>query len=116
MVKPITPNDASLKKQEIMPDEVIETWNRLIAKNWDGSSSRVLQNEAVEALMALLTNNEETDKQTVRRQVFQNKWLDIEPIYRNNGWSVIYDKPAYNESYEAFFVFKSKNAKRNHWG
>lgn len=38
--------------------------------------------------------------------IFNNHWLDIEDKYALDGWKVIYDKPAYNESYEASFKFK----------
>jgi hypothetical protein len=31
--------------------------------------------------------------------------LDIEPIYREAGWIVEYDKPAYCENYDANFTF-----------
>lgn len=40
-----------------------------------------------------------------RNVVFANKWLDIEDIYREQGWRVDYDKPAYNENYQASFTF-----------
>ena len=44
-------------------------------------------------------------------QIFRSKWLDVEPLYRSNGWTVIYDKPAYNEDYEPTFEFKAKGGK-----
>lgn len=28
-------------------------------------------------------------------------WLDLEDIYRDEGWTVEYDSPGYNETYEA---------------
>ena len=32
----------------------------------------------------------------------------IEPLYREKGWNVEYDKPGYNEFYKARFIFKKK--------
>jgi len=42
-------------------------------------------------------------------KIFENGWLDVEPIYREVGWNVEYDKPGYNETYEASFKFTRKN-------
>jgi hypothetical protein len=39
------------------------------------------------------------------RDAFKNHWLDIEDTYREQGWTVEYDSPGYNESYDAYFVF-----------
>lgn len=41
-----------------------------------------------------------------RHQVFEKHWLDIETAYRQAGWEVEYDKPAYNETYGASWEFK----------
>lgn len=99
MVKPITPDDAANLKVEIFPDIVIETWNNIIAKNWDGLESRVLTKDI-------------KSKLTVACEVssipYEKQFLDIEPIYRKNGWTVIFDKSDYIGSYESFFVFKRK--------
>ena len=100
MVKPIAPSDVVSAQVELFPDFVIETWNAAIAKNWDGTRSRILQKDIVYELIALsptLINSAD---------VFSKHWLDIEALYRAEGWSVVYDKPAYNESYDAYFVFK----------
>ena len=43
-----------------------------------------------------------------RQDIFDNHWLDVEDLYRKNGWKVDYDKPGYNESYNAYFVFSAK--------
>lgn len=46
-----------------------------------------------------------------RQEIFDNGWLDIETVYEDSGWSVEYDKPGYNESYEASWTFKPKRKK-----
>jgi len=43
-----------------------------------------------------------------RDEVFDKGWLNIEPMYRAAGWKVVYDKPAYNESYEPTFTFTKR--------
>ena len=34
--------------------------------------------------------------------------MDFEDLYRKSGWSVSYDKPAYNENYDAFLIFNKR--------
>ena len=41
-----------------------------------------------------------------RNEIFNKGWLNIEEVYRSAGWKVNYDKPAYNESYDAYFTFE----------
>ena len=35
-----------------------------------------------------------------------NKYLDFEDEYRTIGWKVTYNKPAYCETYEPYFIFE----------
>lgn len=101
MTNPITPDEVTvLRKKVAIPPQVIEAFNELIAKYWDGKSARVMQAEAVALVASKLD--------TTRDIVFKNRWLDIEWIFREAGWKVDYDKPGYCESYEAFFVFTKK--------
>lgn len=98
-VKPISPNDVGLHLANVLPDKVIETWNTLIAQS-QSSGGEVEQREAIKALMEATGST--------RDEVFAKHWLDIELMYRAQGWKVIYDKPAYNESYEPTFIFSPK--------
>ena len=97
-MKPITPQEASQQRQTQIPDFVIDAFNKLIAKNYRNGRSEVIQNEVMLEILA-------TDADLTRQTVFDNGWLDVEEAYRAAGWRVEYDKPAYNESYDAFFVF-----------
>lgn len=98
-VKPITPSDIPNAKKNIIPDAVFEVVNELIAKNYSGSSATVTQNEILEGL---------AERGIARDRAFSQKYLEIEDIYRENGWKVEYDKPGYNESYDAYFKFIAK--------
>ncbi len=100
MIKPITPSEVGEVRKKTLPEAVVATWNRLIGENWDGNQSKVFQNEVVLALMDAM----DVDRQTV----FDRKWLDIEFMYRDAGWRVAYDKPAYNETGQAHFIFTKK--------
>ena len=97
-VKPITPNEIAEKKTEQIPDGVIDAFNELIAQNYRNGSSTVKQKDAVSRIKAKLNLEKDND-------IYSNNWLDVEPIYRAAGWKVKYDKPAYCESYDAYFVF-----------
>jgi hypothetical protein len=103
-VAPITPDEVAKKKSESIPAEVIEAFNELIAQNFNGHSACVLQKEAA-ALAA--------DKLGVSTDVlYKNHWLDVEDTFRAAGWDVDYDKPGYNESYEANFKFTKEKRHR----
>jgi len=46
-----------------------------------------------------------------RSEIINNGWLNIEEAYRAADWEVEYDKPAYNETYRAHFIFKKASNK-----
>lgn len=97
MVEPISPNNIVKK----VPDFVIEVFNDLIQKNWNGHYAKFTQEKVVVAIL------KKTDNKSVKRvDIFDNHWLDVEPIYRAKGWKVEYNEPSYCESYKAFFMFK----------
>jgi len=100
MVKPITPDMVTDVKKELLPDAVIEAWNEVIAKNWNGKTSSFTQDEIVKRIVK---------KAKIKRdKVFDKRYLDVEDIYETEGWNVHYDRPGYNETYNATFEFKKK--------
>lgn len=103
-VKPISPQEISDNWSKQIPPEVIEAFNFLIEKNYNGSNriSRVDQNDVVEEILKR-TN-------LTRHEIFSKRFLDIEDLYRKEGWVVSYNKPVYNEDYEVCFIFKSPPA------
>jgi len=96
---PFSPDQVADRKSKEIPDYVFDVWDTLIATAWNGSTARVVQNVAIEALLKHTASGD-------RKEVFDKGWLDIEEIYRAVGWKVHYDKPGYNETYDAYFVFK----------
>lgn len=97
-VKPISPAEV----EPFIPDFVIEAFNTLIQKNWNGVEAKVLQAEVVD----IISSNSPTDPRPSRRTVFDNHWLDVEDIYRKAGWKVIYVRTSYFETYNPYFLFK----------
>lgn len=100
-VKPITPDEISDVKFRTFPDEVIECWNSVILENWDPTSkvAHIKQEEVVQKLIEHVPGLTLDD-------VFSKHYLDIEELYRKQGWKVKYDKPHYTESYKAYFEFR----------
>jgi hypothetical protein len=95
-IVPITPHGVLRKKGGAIPSIVYEVFNELITSNFDGKSATVYQDDVVFELAR---------RGETRGEIFNKRWLDIEEEYRAVGWSVEYEKPAYNESGRAFFTF-----------
>lgn len=106
MVKPISPKDVVTAKQESLPDQVMEAFNELIAENWKESHSKFKQKEVLMRIKIKFQSTTMTED-----QILDNNWLDVEEVYRKAGWNVIYDSPAYNESYEPTFEFSKESKK-----
>ncbi len=87
------------KKATLIPDKVIEAFNEMIAQNCSNGSSTFTQKEVVALIVS---------KGIDEDQLLDNRWLDVEGIYRKADWSVKYDKPGFNETYDATFTFSKK--------
>lgn len=96
MTKPITPDETESGKH--IPPIVIEAFNELIREG----GGRVLQKDAVALILVKAAGA------VTLEEIFKNGWLDVEGAYRKAGWKVVYDKPAYCETYEANFTFTRK--------
>lgn len=99
-MKPISPQDIAATKEAILPDDVIDEWNKIIAEQFSGGSAEIEQSEIVARIAKRM--------KVPREHVFKRGWVDIEELYRKAGWRVEYDKPGYNETYEATFTFRKK--------
>jgi hypothetical protein len=99
-MNPITPAQAKAQKHQVIPDYVIEAFNSCILKNIKaGGTAQFTQKEVVTEIISKAP--EGTDK----RSISANNWLDIELCFEAAGWRVEYDKPGYNETYDATFTF-----------
>lgn len=100
-VQPIRPEDVEAQKHANVPNEVIEAWNETIAKHYNNGRSSFPQ---IELINCIARKTSITDHFMIRN----SGWLDLEEVYRKQGWSVDYDRPAYNESYEPRFTFEKR--------
>ena len=105
MTKAISPQEAKHEKQDVIPDEVLQVVNLLLKERYNGNRVRIEQREVLEEALALMCAN---GAHVTRDEFFKRHWLDFEQVYRNVGWAVTYDKPAYCESYSAHWVFENK--------
>lgn len=101
-ITPIKPSEVFEAKRNSLPDFVLIAFNALITEQWDGARSVVHQKAVVARII------EESRGTTTPGQIFEKKWLEVEDIYRKEGWEVKYDKSGWDESYDAFFVFSKK--------
>lgn len=99
---PMSPAEAMEAQTQQIPEEVYVAFNSLISRRIMNGRATVHQNEVLAQLESQGMN---------RREIFNNHWLDVENSYRDLGWKVEYDKPGYNETYEAFFVFSLPKGK-----
>jgi hypothetical protein len=103
--KPIKPSDVGKAKAAQIPPAVFEAFNELIIAHWDGHAAEFTQAEAVALVVKKMPD-------TTKAQIYARHWLDVEAAYRADGWQVVYDKPGYNEDYEATFTFTKRRARR----
>jgi hypothetical protein len=101
MIKPISPAEAKEQIIQNFPDFVIQAVNNCINKNYFNKGSfSIKQEEIITEILNVAPEG------TTRGEIFEKHWLDFEPIYRKEGWSIQYDSPAFNENYDAFYKFK----------
>lgn len=102
MVEAISPKEVAAAKAKCLPEYVFRAFNDLIAERFTGGLARVEQDEAIRRIQ--FYSGHVLDRQ----EIFDRGYLNVEEVYQEKGWSVEYDKPAYNESYKAYWVFKVK--------
>ena len=98
-VSPIRPNEVDKEQIRIFPDAVFESFNELIAQAFSGACATVRQKDVVVLMM---------NKGLARKDIFDKGWLNIQEVYREAGWKVVYDSPAIDESFEPYFRFERK--------
>lgn len=110
MVKPITPDTVTEYKLKSIPDEVFEAVNELIALKFTIRGQRVIVKQ--QEIIDLVRKKLYPDAEEGVKGRFDFNWLNFEKVYEEAGWTVKYDKPAYNESYDAHFEFTAKPSLR----
>ncbi len=106
---PVTPREARNRMISSIPGWVIKVFNDMLSEKASGRGPvriRLIQKDVMERLLAAAPPG------TVRQNIFDRGWLDIEPLFEKVGWKVKYDKPGYNsrfnENYDASWTFDEK--------
>lgn len=98
-VKPISPDEIKLEKT--FPDEVISSFNELITENYRNGKSSFKSKEVIDRIKQKLG--------TSREAIYQSNFLDVESLYRKNGWKVKYEQPCMGDGdFEPYFQFTKK--------
>lgn len=105
--RPLTPEEIQARKQDGIPSEVFDAFNMLIARELCNGYATVDQDEVVREIVR---------NGIVKDRIFKEHMLDVEGPYREAGWKVQYNSPAYNESGRSYFVFKEAAKKRRRGG
>ena len=101
-VKPITPDEIVNNLENIIPSSIILAVNQLLIEKYRGDGEvSVKQKDIIERAISI-------DESLTSNIIFEKKYMDFEDLYRKSGWSVSYDKPGYNENYDAYFIFNKK--------
>lgn len=96
MKEPISPEQAAELKPTVVPPAVYEAFNHFLILRSDGDRTiTITQPEVVARIEAQLPN-------------LDYSWLNVEDTYRKLGWTVEYDRPGFNETYDAFWTFSPK--------
>jgi hypothetical protein len=99
-IRPISPDEIMSNLDKIIPSAIIQSVNELLKDGYRGGDVTIKQKDIVK--MAVNLDN------SLVGNIDKKKCLDFESIYEKAGWNVRYDKPGYNETYDAFFVFSPK--------
>lgn len=109
-VKAFSPKEAEENKPKILntiiPSFVIKAVNNLVSINYS-NHIKLYQEDIIKEIQKeydLFTNFKD---HLNRSEIYENKWLDFEPLFREQGWIVTYDKPGYNETYKPYYIFKT---------
>ena len=109
-MKPFSPAEAIERKNQLIPVEVVRACNELIAENLivNGQNGKchaiVLIEDLLDRAKSLMMAAENPQH---HEDFFRKRWLDVEPMFRDSGWKVTFDKPGYSESYKARLIFES---------
>lgn len=109
-VKPIKPEEVKTKRE--FPDFVIEAFNELIQNRWNEDKGRSIVKQE-DAIQTIIEKSSKYGEPINRGEIFSNKYLDVEDVYRENGWVVEYMKQPYYSDEDDFFVFKKECSKDN---
>lgn len=104
-MKPITPNEANLNRNDI-PEFVIQGVNDAIKKYYKKDGFIIKQDDIINEIL-------KHSPGTTRSEIFKEGWLNFEDLYSEYGWDVNYESPCLGENFKSFFQFEEKNVNQS---
>ena len=108
-MKAFSPAEVRKHKGNVIPAEILDATNDLLAARYTpGRKISIKLKDIVELAKEKMraAGNPEANE-----NFYDKNWMDIESLYEDAGWKVSFDKPGYNESYDAFFDFSEKRGR-----
>ena len=99
-VTPLSPKDLKDSVDKAIPSFVITAVNKLLKKDFRNSEVIIKKKDLIIEIKKI--------KEVTNEELYDNKWLDFEPIFRKNGWNVAFESPDRDESFDDYFKFKPK--------
>jgi hypothetical protein len=110
----LAPDEVLKKKAELklnealkIPDFVINIFNAEIARNYSESNdcAQVKQDDVVKLIDEYIDGNK---THWTHHNIFNDHWLDVEPVFEHAGWKVKFCKQPYYETASSFFIFSKE--------
>jgi hypothetical protein len=105
----IKPNEVMATVASSIPEFVIEVFNDLIKKHFNGYSARFDLEEAKLAVIeAIKKNNPEhahLGDREHRSFLMERRYMDVEPVFEKAGWKVEFNKQCIGDNFASHYVF-----------
>lgn len=101
-ITPVSPDEIMDNLVDIIPSYIIESVNDFLKLRYRNTGGvKITVDELIDKI--------HTKKQISRNQLFDDKLLDFESLYRDNGWVVTFKKPDRDENFSQYYYFEKKN-------
>jgi len=87
-INPISKDQAISAHVENIPDSIIDAVNKLLIKYVEPNGVTIIH---VDDILAIACSDDPDSGKPTRNEVYDNRWLDIEPLYRKLGWKVSFE-------------------------
>ena len=101
-IKAISPKEAT----KTVPDEVLESFNEIIAENISYGVAQFYQSKVVDRIISKGLVKPRDNKE--RQKIFDKNWLDVKEIYEKIGWDVSYSQSSFVDFGTNIFTFKTR--------
>lgn len=110
-VKPFSPADARAAKPMLIPLEVVQAVNEFLAERLNVQKPiRIQPNEIRERAVRLMESN--LNFHGASSDFYKRGWFEIESLYRDCGWDVVYVSDGFDSTFESHFKFTALPAEK----